>query len=450
VLGGLLTAFWALPFIANLAFTNDMAYEKMVEYRKNLLPHNLRWLIALAGLGALISLGRRCRVGTFLTIMAGLSALGFRFAPQGKIWNPRLLPFWFLCLSLLAGIAAASIAWLLLALTKKAADRATHTSVMHDAAALGLPTPGRLALPAGRPGPEAFWSDTGGAGDPETAGVHARVSALLAKAGSTTYPEEAAALAAKADELIARHGLDPVTTAAPVVGADEGDVPTTTLSLDRIRDEGGRRATGDQAAPDPNGGPPGYGGGVLAAVHEYAAVGVTLLVLAAGLIFVAIPLHLPFVERLPLLPKTKDRSYVPDWAKWNYNGYERKASYPEYKALIDTMATVGRTVGCGGPTGSTSPNWTSSVRLWRSCCSRTGPMAASARWRVSTSSHRPPRRTTSSPPPSCPGRRRARSGAWPTRTSTSPSGCDTSRCSGVATTWRSRPTPRRPPPRIPN
>ena len=30
-------------------------------------------------------------------------------------------------------------------------------------------------------------------------------------------------------------------------------------------------------------------------------------------------------------PATTDASYIDDWAKWNYSGYERKAAYPEYK-----------------------------------------------------------------------------------------------------------------------
>jgi hypothetical protein len=105
-LAGLLAAFWALPFVVRLPLTNDMGYEKITKYRENLLPHDLRYLVLLAGVGAVVSLLLRHRVGTFLTVMAGLSALAFRLAPQGKIWNPRLIPFWFLCLYLLAGLAA--------------------------------------------------------------------------------------------------------------------------------------------------------------------------------------------------------------------------------------------------------------------------------------------------------------------------------------------------------
>lgn len=59
----------------------------------------------------------------------------------------------------------------------------------------------------------------------------ARVRALLAKAESSTFPEEAEALSAKAQELIARHSLDLVLEEA---GADQppGDVVTRRLWLD--------------------------------------------------------------------------------------------------------------------------------------------------------------------------------------------------------------------------
>jgi hypothetical protein len=116
VVGAALSAFWVLPFLARLDLTTDMGWEKLTTYYKELVPANLKWLILLAALGAIVSILNRRRVGTFLTIMAGLSAVGFRFMPQGRIWNARLLPFWFLCLFLLVGVlfaeAGRGAAWL--------------------------------------------------------------------------------------------------------------------------------------------------------------------------------------------------------------------------------------------------------------------------------------------------------------------------------------------------
>ncbi len=37
------------------------------------------------------------------------SAVGFRYMPQGRLWNARLLPFWYLCLYLLAAVGVAEL-----------------------------------------------------------------------------------------------------------------------------------------------------------------------------------------------------------------------------------------------------------------------------------------------------------------------------------------------------
>ncbi len=103
--GGLLIAFWALPFYARLPYATNMGYEKLTNYLGSLFPGSDTWLYIIAGIGVMLALARRNRVGTFLTIMAVLCALVFRFAPQARLWNARVLPFWFLCLYLLAGVA---------------------------------------------------------------------------------------------------------------------------------------------------------------------------------------------------------------------------------------------------------------------------------------------------------------------------------------------------------
>ena len=42
-----------------------------------------------------------------------------------------------------------------------------------------------------------------------------------------------------------------------------------------------------------------------------------------------------------------DRSVVPDWATYNYDGYEALDDWPEYRLLMDTMSGVGTSNGCG-------------------------------------------------------------------------------------------------------
>ncbi|MDQ1442972.1 MAG: hypothetical protein QOG97_3200 [Acidimicrobiaceae bacterium] len=102
-----LAAFWWLPFLLRLPYATDMGYEKVRQYYQNLFPDHLLWLYVLALVGFAVSILRRQKFGIFISIMAVLSVLIFRFAPQARLWNARVLPFWFLCLYLLAGVAVA-------------------------------------------------------------------------------------------------------------------------------------------------------------------------------------------------------------------------------------------------------------------------------------------------------------------------------------------------------
>jgi hypothetical protein len=44
---------------------------------------------------------------------------------------------------------------------------------------------------------------------------------------------------------------------------------------------------------------------------------------------------------------TPGANQVTNWAAYNYTGYEGKAAYPEYRAVVQTMEHVGATDGCG-------------------------------------------------------------------------------------------------------
>ena len=52
---------------------------------------------------------RRNRVALFIAVMGGFSAAVVCLDPQGKLYNVRFLPFWFLCLYLMAGYALAEV-----------------------------------------------------------------------------------------------------------------------------------------------------------------------------------------------------------------------------------------------------------------------------------------------------------------------------------------------------
>ncbi|HWC12333.1 MAG TPA: hypothetical protein VG455_14065, partial [Acidimicrobiales bacterium] len=121
--GGLLAAFWVLPFYMRLPYTNNMGWEKLTQYQKNLFPSNLRWILALAAAGAVGSLFLRRRTGAVLVGLAAISGAVFVLAPPGRLWNARALPFWYLCVFLLAGVALAEAAGLLARLFADDPDR---------------------------------------------------------------------------------------------------------------------------------------------------------------------------------------------------------------------------------------------------------------------------------------------------------------------------------------
>jgi hypothetical protein len=109
VVGGLLAAWWALPFEVRFPYVTNMGYQRVTSYLTTLFPTSDTWLFALAATGAALSIARRRRLGEFLAIMALLAGLAFRYMPQSILWNARVLPFWFLTLYLLGGLAVAEL-----------------------------------------------------------------------------------------------------------------------------------------------------------------------------------------------------------------------------------------------------------------------------------------------------------------------------------------------------
>jgi 6-pyruvoyl-tetrahydropterin synthase related domain len=118
VVGGLLSAFWVGPFFLRRAYLNDMGWEKLPYTDRDppetlwqyLLPSktpdvDLRWVFALALVGAGLSIALRLRVGIFLLLTTTLVGVAFVVTPEGRLWNGRLLPFYYLTALLLAAVA---------------------------------------------------------------------------------------------------------------------------------------------------------------------------------------------------------------------------------------------------------------------------------------------------------------------------------------------------------
>lgn len=233
VVGALLTSFWTVPFLLRRPYLNDMGWEKLTTYWESLLPGRLgagfsrffggeatatiagdiTWVALLAVVGLGTSIIFRRRLGMYLGLLSTISAVAFIFVPQGRLWNARLLPFWYLSLYLLAAIAVAEFARSVAVLLSQRGDQP------------------RLSVIRGVP-------------------VAATLVALVA------------------------------------VG-----LPLRTLPFGSL---------------DPVDG-------------SYSWLGLS----------------------------TTDKSFIPDWARWNYSGYEAKEAYPEFQAVVNTMDDVGERRGCG-------------------------------------------------------------------------------------------------------
>ena len=121
VIGGAVSAFWTVPFAARRAFMNDMGWERLTSVREHLFFtdeiggegtfHSITWLLVLAGVGAVVGLARWYRPAMTWTVIAFTMAMGFVHWPQHRLWNARILPFWYLALYLLAAMGL----WLIIA-----------------------------------------------------------------------------------------------------------------------------------------------------------------------------------------------------------------------------------------------------------------------------------------------------------------------------------------------
>jgi hypothetical protein len=111
LLGCLLTAFWSIPFILRRGYLTDMGWEKLETYREALLPDATRWVLVLALVGIVLALAFWIRAGVFFAVMGVLFGAGFLVdaASPVHIWNARLLPFYYLCLYLLAAVGVAEV-----------------------------------------------------------------------------------------------------------------------------------------------------------------------------------------------------------------------------------------------------------------------------------------------------------------------------------------------------
>jgi hypothetical protein len=104
LVGFALVAFWSLPFAANLEWTAHMAWNQLGW--KDFLPAALYPVAALAIIGAAFAVAKRESKLLPLLWISFMSAVIYWILPDGRLWNARILPFWYFSLHLWAAYGA--------------------------------------------------------------------------------------------------------------------------------------------------------------------------------------------------------------------------------------------------------------------------------------------------------------------------------------------------------
>ena len=144
-LGAALSAWWVLPFWWNRGLLNDMGWGKERRYLSSLWSRSsfdygflvnhpvLQVFVVVAVAGSALLLFRRSgplrfrgwsRLHVALTVTGVIFAVAFVVMPEGRLWNVRILPFYYLTVYLTAALAVAElIGWGRSWLDRRHADR---------------------------------------------------------------------------------------------------------------------------------------------------------------------------------------------------------------------------------------------------------------------------------------------------------------------------------------
>jgi hypothetical protein len=281
----LLVAWWAVPFVAEQAYSTTMGWQNVTTYGALLAPVADRWALVVAFVGVIVACVRFCRPILALAVPGVASAFFVWLAPQSALYNTRVLPIWWICVYLLAGYAVAELCIVVARQWQQVRDALRMVALQQMAT----------------PGPTAAFASTGPA---------LPVSPLGAPA----------------------HAATDVSTVerqrAPAPGWPGPGAPP----------EPGRWS------PSPYG-PPLWPRRVARAA---GAVAVPLVALAGAALVVLPPLLVEPGTTFRLGPVTVRASNVPSWAEWNYSGVERKTGWPElHDGIVNTMDEVSAKYGCG-------------------------------------------------------------------------------------------------------
>lgn len=93
-LGFVLSAFWGLPFVAKLGYTAHMEWDQLKGLNE-LFPLPVRPFLVLSAIGLIGAVARRDSRMYLFVWAAVVSASLFFLLPPGRLWNGRLLPFFY-------------------------------------------------------------------------------------------------------------------------------------------------------------------------------------------------------------------------------------------------------------------------------------------------------------------------------------------------------------------
>jgi hypothetical protein len=103
--GFALAAFWAVPLVARVDYSTDMGWQPVGDLWQ-IFPRDLWPMLVLGAAGLAWAVSRRMTLGPALTLIV-FPLVGFfaiRYAGWTKLYNARLLPYWYYAVFLFAGL----------------------------------------------------------------------------------------------------------------------------------------------------------------------------------------------------------------------------------------------------------------------------------------------------------------------------------------------------------
>jgi hypothetical protein len=105
----LIAAFWLVPFVLRHPYFNDMGWEPLTQFGPKMLTVPMKIALPLAGIGLVLSLASRERIGLVFSTTAVVAAAAVTNLPAGALWNERLLPFYYLSVYLAAAVGVSLV-----------------------------------------------------------------------------------------------------------------------------------------------------------------------------------------------------------------------------------------------------------------------------------------------------------------------------------------------------